>query len=216
MKTHIPSDQGRTCSIVDGQRNGTLLLPASRFQRGFATWIARLLVFCLAAALVVGCGTSSAPPPSQQPPSQGAQNCAWPSMFSVQSANTAFPDSAAFYWGQPLVADQHTTIQIEGQFPDARYASLSVYTPYGNPFTTNGVSSSLPDYRIRPQPGSQNPWQQSAPPGGRFDVTISLRRDTEPGQRTPDARRHEQPVSRLPRLPRLPPGFRQLLPGATA
>ncbi len=158
----------------------TLIDHSSRNRRGVATWIARLLALCMTAALVVGCGTSSAPPPSQQPPSQGAQNCAWPSMVSVQSANYAIPDSAAFYWGQPLVADQHTTIQIEGQFPDARYASLSVYTPYGNPFTTNGVSSSLPDYRIRPQPGSQNPWQQSAPPGGRFDVTI--RSDVTPNQ----------------------------------
>jgi hypothetical protein len=75
-------------------------------------------------------------------------------MISVQSANTVIPDSAASYWVQPIVADQHTTIQISGRFPDARYASLSVYTPYASPFTTNGVSSSLPDYRIRPQPGS--------------------------------------------------------------
>ena len=180
MKTHIPSDQGRTFSVVDGQRNGTLLLQASPNQRVFATWIARLLALCVAAALVTGCGNSSAPPPSQQPPSQGAQNCAWPSMISVQSANTAIPDSAAAYRGQPIVADQNTTIQISGRFPDARYASLSIYTPYGSPFTTNGVSSSLPDYRIRPQPGSQNPWQQSAPPGGRFEVTI--RSDVTPNQ----------------------------------
>jgi hypothetical protein len=165
--THISSDQGRTSRVFAGQRNGTVLLQAFRNRRGFAIWITRLLALCVAAALVTGCGSSSA-----QPPLQGAQNCAWPTMISVQSANTGFPDSAAFYWVQPIVADQHTTIQIEGQFPDARYASLSVYTPYASPFTTNGVSSSLPDYRIRPQPGSQNPWQQPAPPGGRFEVTI--------------------------------------------
>jgi hypothetical protein len=94
-------------------------------------------------------------------------------VLDVQSANTDIPDAAAAYWGQPIVADQNTTIQISGRSPDARYASLSVYTPYGSPFTTNGVSSSLPDYRIRPQPGSQNPWQQPARPGGSFEVTIS-------------------------------------------
>src|SRR5258708_8703054 len=95
MKTHIPSDQGRTFSVVDGQRNGTLLLQASPNQRVFATWIARLLALCVAAALVTGCGNSSAPPPSQQPPSQRAQNCAFPSVSRLQSANTAIPDPAA-------------------------------------------------------------------------------------------------------------------------
>lgn len=173
--THISSDQSRTSRGFDGQSNVMLIRQASRNQQVFAPWIARLLALCVAAALVTGCGNSTV-----QPPSHGTQNCAWPSLYSVQSANTAFPDSAAFYWGQPIVADQSTTIQISGRFPDARYASLSVYTPYGNPFTTNGVSSSLPDYRIRPQPGSQNPWQQVAPPGGSFQITI--RSDVTPNQ----------------------------------
>lgn len=173
MMTHFSSDQRRTSRGFAGQSNVPLLRQASRNQRVYAPWIARLLALCVAAALVTGCGNSSTQPPSAQPPSQGAQNCAWPTMLSVQSNNTAFPDSAASYWVQPIVADQHTTIQVSGTFPDARYATLSVYTPYGNPFTTNGVSSSLPDYRIRPQSGSQNPWQQSAPPGGSFEVTIS-------------------------------------------
>jgi hypothetical protein len=131
--------------------------------------IARLLALCIVVAVATGCGTSSS---SAQPPAQGAQNCAWPYIINVQSANVYAPDAAAFYWAQPIVADQHTTIQISSKFPDARYASLSVYTPYGSPFTTNGVSSSLPDYRIQPQSGSQNPWQQSASPGGSFTVTI--------------------------------------------
>jgi hypothetical protein len=34
--------------------------------------------------------------------------------------------------------------------------------------------------RIAPQPGSLNPWQQQAAPGGRFTVTI--RSDPAPGQ----------------------------------
>ncbi len=173
MMTHSSSDQRRTSRGFTERSNGPLLRQASRNQQVCATWLTRLLALCVAAALVAGCGTSSVQPPSAQPPSQGVQNCAWPSMYSVQSLNADIPDSAAAYWVQPLVADEHTTIQISGRFPDARYASLSVYTPYGNPFTTNGISSSLTDYRIRPQPGSQNPWQQSAPPGGRFDVTIS-------------------------------------------
>jgi hypothetical protein len=142
MMTHLSSDQSRTSRGFAGQSNVPLLRPASRNQQVCVTWLARLLALCVATALVTGCGNSSTQPPSAQPPSQGTQNCAWPSMYSVQSINADIPDSAASYWVQPLVADQHTTIQISGRFPDARYASLGIYTPYGNPFTTNGVSSS--------------------------------------------------------------------------
>jgi hypothetical protein len=91
----------------------------------------------------------------------------------VQANNSAAPDAAAGYWGQPIVASAGTRIVLSGRFPDARYASLSVYTP-------GGVGASLPDYRIAPQPGSLNPWQQQAAPGGRFTVTI--RSDPSPGQ----------------------------------
>jgi hypothetical protein len=100
-------------------------------------------------------------------------SCAWPAELGVQANNTAAPDAAAGYWGQPIVASAGTRIVLSGRFPDARYASLSVYTP-------GGVGASLPDYRIAPQPGSLNPWQQQAAPGGRFTVTI--RPDPAPGQ----------------------------------
>jgi hypothetical protein len=100
-------------------------------------------------------------------------SCAWPDVLSAQTDNTAFPDAAAEYFGQPIVAPAGTRIVVSGRFPDARYASLEVYTPAGA-----GVS--LPDYRIAPQPGSVNPWQQRAAPGGGFTVTI--RPDPAPGQ----------------------------------
>src|SRR6202011_979115 len=69
---------------------------------------------------------------------------------------------------------------VSGVYPDARYASLNVYTITGASFTNNGVGSSLPDYRIAPDPGSHNPWQHPAAPGGRYHVT--LRSDVSPGQ----------------------------------
>jgi hypothetical protein len=99
--------------------------------------------------------------------------CAWPYVLSARTENTAFPDAAAEYFGQPIVAPAGTRIVLSGRFPDARYASVEVYTPAG-------AGTSLPDYRIAPQPGSQNPWQQRAAPGGRFTVTI--RPDPAPGQ----------------------------------
>jgi hypothetical protein len=100
-------------------------------------------------------------------------SCAWPVELSAAKDNTAFPDSAGVYWGQPIVASAGTKIAVAGRFPDARYASLEVYT-------TAGVGSSLPDYKIAPLPGSVNPWQHQTAPGGRFTVTISP--DPAPGQ----------------------------------
>jgi hypothetical protein len=100
-------------------------------------------------------------------------SCAWPDRLSAQADNTAFPDAAEAYFAQPIVASAGTRIVLSGRFPDARYASVQVYTP-------GGVGSSLPDYRIAPQPGSLNPWQRHAAPGGRFTVTIAS--DPAPGQ----------------------------------
>ena len=100
-------------------------------------------------------------------------SCAWPTVLTAQTDNTAFPDAAEEIIGQPIVASAGTEIVLSGRFPDARYASIQVYTPAG-------AGTALPDYRIAPQPGSLNPWQQRAAPGGRFTVTI--RPDPAPGQ----------------------------------
>ena len=100
-------------------------------------------------------------------------SCAWPTELTAQTDNIAFPDAAEAIFGGPIVASAGTRIILSGRFPDARYASVQVYTP-------GGVGSSLPDYRLAPQPGSLNPWQQRAAPGGRFTVTI--RPDPAPGQ----------------------------------
>jgi hypothetical protein len=101
-------------------------------------------------------------------------------MISVKTSNTVVPDSAESYWVQPIVAATVNRIVSSGTYPDARYASLSVYTPHGSPFVTDGISSSLPDYRIAPEHGSTNPWQAHAAPGGRFEATV--RSDVSPGQ----------------------------------
>ena len=133
--------------------------------------------------------SSSATGGGSQPASPPGMSCSWPSEFNVQAENVAMPDAAAGYWVQPIVASAGTRIVLSGRFPDARYASLSVYTP-------GGVGASLPDYRIAPQPGRVNPWQRQAAPGGRFTVTI--RPDPSPGQ-----------ASTLP----LPPGTTSQHPG---
>ena len=140
--------------------------------------VAGVVGAAVALAMALSACTSAQPSGSaaaegSQPVSAPGMSCAWPTELGVQADNSAAPDAAAGYWGQPIVASAGARIVLSGRFPDARYASLSVYTP-------GGVGASLPDYRIAPQPGSLNPWQQHAAPGGRFTVTI--RPDPAPGQ----------------------------------
>lgn len=143
-------------------------------------WPGQLVgVFGVAAALTVALSActsaqSSGPAAGGSPPvSPPGTSCAWPTELSAQANNAAFPDAASAVWAQPVVASAGTRIVVSGRFPDARYASVDVYTP-------GGVGASLPDYRIAPQPGSVNPWQQEAAPGGRFTVTV--RPDPSPTQ----------------------------------
>lgn len=120
------------------------------------------------AALLGLAACATMPQPTVTSGSTSSQSCAWPSAADVRQSNVGAPDSAAFYWLQPLVAGANTRLVVSGDYPAARYVSLSVYRPDGSPFT----GSSLSDYRIAPDPGSTNPWQRPAAPGGRFTVTI--------------------------------------------
>jgi len=136
-----------------------------------------------ACAVVVPASSSSGA--THRIASASGQSCAWPTASNLESSNagtsnTGIPDSASIYWAQPIVAATATRIVISGTYPDARYASLSVYTPYGNPFTTDGVSSSLPDYKIAPEHGNTNPWRAHVSAGGKFEVTV--RSDVSSGQ----------------------------------
>jgi hypothetical protein len=134
----------------------------------------------MAAGLATALAACTSAQPSGTAPAGGSRtaivpgmSCAWPDVLSAQTDNTAFPDAAAEYFGQPIVAPAGSRIVLSGRFPDARYASVEVYTPAG-------AGTSLPDYQIAPQPGSQNPWRQQAAPGGQFTVTIGP--DPAPGQ----------------------------------
>ena len=119
----------------------------------------------LAACTPAQSSGSAAAAGSRSAVSLPGMSCAWPTVLTAQTDNTAFPDAAEEIIGQPIVASAGTEIVLSGRFPDSRYASVQVYTPAG-------VGTALPDYRIAPQPGSVNPWQQRAAPGGRFTVTI--------------------------------------------
>jgi len=142
-----------------------------------------------ALAVVIATGISLAvvliiPRPSQpQPVTSG---CAWPvalnqaTLAENSQVNVSNPDTASDYWIMPVPVEQGLSVTLAGRYPNSRYMSIAVYNAQGTPFTTNGVSSTLPDYRIAPDPGSVNPWQHQAPPGGRF--TVTLRSNAAPAQ----------------------------------
>ncbi len=138
-------------------------------------------------ALVAGCSPATATPgaPASVPPTgsgqSGTQACAWPREVEAVSNKILIVDTGAAYWLHVFQIGPGLRIVLNGTYPDARYASLAVYTqPTSSPFTVNGVGSSLTDYQIAPDQGSVNPWQQHAVPGGHF--TVTLREDVAPGQ----------------------------------
>jgi hypothetical protein len=132
-------------------------------------------------ACVAGATTSS---------KQGTQvdmpECGWPGALNAETLsqhpefNVSNPDSAAAYWVLPIPVQDGLQIRLSGQYPQSRYMSLAVYDENGTSFTANGVSSSLTDYQIVPDPTNVNPWQQVARPGGAF--TVNLQADVTPNQ----------------------------------
>ena len=132
--------------------------------------------------VLASCGTSASPSPprtKQSSPTE-ASACAWPIEDSYLTANSGLPDTAAWYWGQSFTIHQGTQVVVSGVYPDARYASFTVYSSSELPFTSNGVVSSLADFQIAPDAGSANPWRRAAAPGGHF--TLKLRMQVSPGQ----------------------------------
>jgi hypothetical protein len=130
------------------------------------------LALGLAAPLAVA-GAIAVPAVSASASPLPAASCAWPAEDTAATTNSFAPDSSAAYWVQPLTVSSGLRIVVSGRYPDARYASLSVYKSGGGVFTVNGVNSWLTDYQIAPDPGSVNPWQGPArPSGGRFTVTV--------------------------------------------
>jgi len=151
--------------------------------------IRKPLVYLSALVAVTAVGISLAvvlviPRPSQpQPVTSG---CAWPvalnqaTLAENSQVNVSNPDTASDYWIMPVPVEQGLSVTLAGRYPNSRYMSIAVYNADGSPFTTNGIASALTDYRIAPDPGSVNPWQRKAPPGGSF--TVTLRSSVAPGQ----------------------------------
>ncbi len=86
-----------------------------------------------------------------------------------KSANIAYPDAGAYYWGAYIRVPAGSTLKLHGQFPYARYMSLVGYNAAGN--TIDG----LDDEMINPDPGSQNPFRAGVPrntPNRNYTVEV--------------------------------------------
>jgi hypothetical protein len=147
-----------------------------RFLRPHAVLALAAAPLALTAAAITG---SAAQASASTSPTL-ARSCAWPLVDSATAGNVFAPDSSATYWIQPFTVQSGLRIVVQGRFPDARYTSFTVYKGKGGDFTLNGVNSWLTDYQIAPDPGSANPWQQPAKPGGHY--TLALTSDVSPGQ----------------------------------
>jgi hypothetical protein len=103
-----------------------------------------------------------------------AATCATGTQPAASTGSTTWlSDANALYWTLPFTVQNDLTITVKGVYPDARYASFTVYSKNSVPFTANGVFSGLTDFEVAPDAGSVNPWQQAGTPGGSFTLTIS-------------------------------------------
>ncbi|HMK98463.1 MAG TPA: hypothetical protein VK425_13005 [Acidimicrobiales bacterium] len=132
--------------------------------------------------VLAGCATpaGATTPRAEQTATAHGSGCAWPIEDSYLASNSGLPDTAAWYWGQSFAIHPGTQVVFSGVYPDARYASFTVYSSSELPFTSNGVASWLSDYQIAPDRGSVNPWRGAGAPGGHF--TLDLRMQVSRGQ----------------------------------
>ena len=71
--------------------------------------------------------------------------------------NTAFLDPGAVYWSAKITLPEGARLDLSGQFPYARYFSISSYDA-----TTGVQTDNLRDVDILPEPGSFNPYLPGA------------------------------------------------------
>ena len=123
-------------------------------------------------------------------PTSVGEVCAWQAELSprtLDEVNFALPDSGAWYWILPYSVRPDLRITVSGRFPQARYMSFNTYDATFSSFSADGVASSLPDYRIAPDPGSNNPWQRAGQ-AGTYTVDVAAQRDLDRTDALPAAR----------------------------
>ncbi len=94
----------------------------------------------------------------------------------MSTTNVLYPDTAAAYWTMPYLTDEAEIIEVNGVYLDARYFAIQAYGADAQLFESpTGQESAIADFEIQPNPGSVNPWDSTAQPGGSWTVTLSDR-----------------------------------------
>lgn len=99
---------------------------------------------------------SAASPQAVATTSDETRSCGWALVGSSTQVNALYPDEAATYWVTllPIPAGGH--IEVKGEFPHARYTSLTTFTSQQQ--SIDGIN----DTQIVPDPGSTNPFLPGA------------------------------------------------------
>ena len=109
-------------------------------MRGWQARIRLGAAIVIVTSLLVACGGSQPAPGASCATS--SQSCAWPILASfATSQGIDLTDSAAASWLDTFTVYSDLRLTLAGRYPDARYASISVYTSTTNSFTANGVGS---------------------------------------------------------------------------
>lgn len=105
-------------------------------------------------ALAAACLAAGPAPAAAASP---ASSCAWYARLDTSGANALFLDGSVTYWVTRIPYVPGETLTLRGQYPHARYFSVTAYDP-----RTRAVSS-LYDAQVQPDPGSVNPFRPGAP-----------------------------------------------------
>lgn len=126
-------------------------------------------------AVAFACGQAGAADPA-------TRSCGWTIVGSGSQVNVLFPDEAGTYWTSSLPMPPGGHIEINGQYPHARYTSLTTYT--GQLQSIDGLN----DTRIAPDAGSTNPFLPKANRrAARRDYTVKVVNARVPqGERAPN------------------------------
>jgi hypothetical protein len=128
--------------------------------RGVLTLVLAVSVVVPACSSSDGGATSSGTDSSSTVASNPAR-CAWKTRADKQTANIAYPDTSATYWGLSYQLAKGETLELSGKYPDARYFSFTSYGLQG------GAIDVLTDRDINPDRG-KNPFR---PGNGRPSTT---------------------------------------------
>ncbi|MSO41565.1 MAG: hypothetical protein EXQ70_06680 [Solirubrobacterales bacterium] len=90
-----------------------------------------------------------------------APSCFWTGPFTDKNPDTnyAYPGTEIRYWGAKFITPPGAKLFLRGRYAHARYESLNAYQSDGEAVLESAASTgSLPDYKIKPDAGSTNPF----------------------------------------------------------